>query len=265
MTGTTAIQWSDKTWNPMTGCTRVSAGCDHCYAFALHDMRHAAYQAGKALPAQYSRPFSEIQLFPTRLQDPLKIKKPSKFFVNSMSDLFHSEVPDWFIHKVFDTMREAHWHTFQILTKRAGRLRRFEIDWPANVWMGVSIENDSLTPRANALRECGAKVKFLSCEPLLGPLPSLDLAGIDQVIVGGESGPDARHFDPDWARELRDRCEEKGIAFFFKQMGEAWAREVHAKDRHGGDMEEWPEDLRVRQFPSTPEEEESILSIFKHV
>jgi protein gp37 len=214
-------------------------------------MRHAAYQDGKALPAQYSKPFSEIQLFPTRLQDPLKIKKPSKIFVNSMSDLFHSETPEWFIKAVFDTMREAHWHTFQILTKRAGRLRRLgpQLDWPANVWMGVSIENDSLTPRANALRECGARVKFLSCEPLLEALPSLDLAGIDQVIVGGESGAGARPFDPAWARELRARCEEKEIAFFMKQFGEAWAREVRAKDRHGGEMEEWPEDLRVRQFP----------------
>lgn len=235
----------------MTGCTRVSAGCDHCYAFALHNMRHEAYKAGKQLPKQYSYPFDEIQLFPQRLHDPQKIKKPQKIFVNSMSDLFHSDVPEWFIKAVFDTMREAHWHTFQILTKRAGRLRRLgpQLDWPANVWMGVSIELDNLTPRANALRESGAKVKFLSCEPLLGPLPSLDLSDIDQVIVGGESGQGARPMSLDWVRDLRDRCEREQVAFFMKQMGEVWAKDNRAKERHGGDMEEWPEDLRIHQFP----------------
>lgn len=251
MTGKTPIQWSDMTWNPMTGCTRVSDGCKNCYAFALHDRRHEAYMRGLKMPAQYSKPFSEVQLLPQRLRDPLKVKTPKKIFVNSMADLFHSDVPEEYIRQVFAIMKQAHWHTFQILTKRAGRLRRLgtQLSWPENVWMGVSIENDSLTPRANALRESGAHVKFLSCEPLLGPLPSLDLVGIDQVVVGGESGSDARPFDPAWARELRDRCKNAHVAFFMKQFGQVWAKGHRAKERHGCNMEEWPEDLRIRQFP----------------
>lgn len=228
MTGLSAIQWTDATWNPLTGCTRVTTGCAHCYAFALHDMRHEAYQRlggrypnGRPMPAQYALPFSKVQLLPQRLEEPLRIKQPHRFFVNSMSDLFHSQVPDEYILRVFAVMRAAHWHTFQVLTKRVGRLRRLgpHLHWPDNVWMGVSIEEDALTPRADALREVPAAVRFLSCEPLLGPLPSLDLYGIDWVITGGESGPGARPCQPEWVRDLRDRCQAEGVAFFHKQWG----------------------------------------------
>jgi len=229
MSGLSAIEWTDRTWNPVTGCTRVTAGCDHCYAFSLHDQRHQIYQAnwgrwspqGKLMPAQYAQPFSTVQLLPERLEAPLHIKTPSRIFVNSMADLFHSAVPEDYIWQVFDVMRRASWHTFQILTKRPGRLRRLGsvLPWPANVWIGVSIESDELTPRANAVRHLRAAVRFLSCEPLLGSLPSLDLAGIDWVIVGGESGPMARPCDPAWVRDLRDRCAALAIPFFLKQWG----------------------------------------------
>ncbi len=228
MSGNTAIEWTDRTWNPLTGCTRVSDGCTHCYAFTLHDMRHEVYKRtgavlpnGKTMPKQYALPFSTVQLLPERLEQPLHIKKPTRFFVNSMSDLFHSQVPEEYIRRVFEVMRQADWHIFQVLTKRAGRLRRLgsRLDWPQNVWMGVSIENDLLTPRADALREVPAAVRFLSLEPLLGPLPSLRLDRLHWVIVGGESGPDARPMEEAWAVDLRDRCVAAGIPYFFKQWG----------------------------------------------
>jgi protein gp37 len=184
-------------------------------------MRHEAHQRGMKMAPQYHKPFSEIQLLPQRLEDPLKWQKSSRIFVNSMSDLFHSDVPEEYIRQVFDTMERAFWHTFQILTKRPGRLRRLgpQLNWPENVWMDVSIETDELTPRADAMREVPAAVRFLSCEPLLGPLPSLNLEGIDWCIVGGESGPNARPMNPDWMRDIRDRCQDAGVAFFFKQHG----------------------------------------------
>ncbi len=229
MTGKSGIQWTSSTWNPLTGCTRVTSGCDNCYAFALHDQRYRAYvqyegiypKNGKSMPLQYSKPFSTIQLLPDRLEDPLHVKQPQMFFVNSMSDLFHSQVPDAYIVQIFETMRKADWHIFQILTKRPGRLRRLgqQIQWPTNVWAGVSIELDTLVARADALREIDASVKFLSCEPLLGPLPSLRLEGIDWVIVGGESGPQARRMQEVWATDLRDRCVAADLPFFFKQWG----------------------------------------------
>ncbi|MGB8346590.1 MAG: phage Gp37/Gp68 family protein [Ktedonobacteraceae bacterium] len=230
MTGKSAIEWTTMTWNPITGCTRVSPGCDHCYAFTLHDQRHEAFvkyggaypKNGKPMPKQYAQPFSVIQLLPERLEDPLHIKTPQRIFVNSMSDLFHSRVPEDFIHQVFAIMNAANWHTFQILTKRPGRLRRLEasLAWAKNIGIGVSIENDLFTPRADALRPIRrAGFRFVSCEPLLGPLPSLNLDGIDWVITGGESGPHARPCDPDYVRDLRDRCLAAGVAFFHKQWG----------------------------------------------
>lgn len=229
MSGKTAIEWTNMSWNPVIGCTRVTTGCDHCYAFTLHTMRHEVYQryggiypkTGQPIHRQYALPFTEIQLMPERLEDPLHIKRPQMIFVNSMSDLFHSKVPDDYIFQVFETMRRADWHIFQVLTKRPGRLRRLgpHLSWPPNVWMGVSIETDRMMPRANALRAIPARIKFLSCEPLLGPLPSLNLDGLDWVITGGESGPGARPCDPDWVRDIRDRCLAQGVAFFHKQWG----------------------------------------------
>ncbi len=229
MNSKTTIQWTDRTWNPLTGCTRVTEGCNACYAFTLHDRRHEAYikhggvypKTGKPMPKQYAQSFSVVQLLPERLEDPLRIKTPQRFFVDSMSDLFHSAVPDDYIQQVFEVMRRADWHIFQVLTKRVGRLRRLgqQLTWPPNVWMGVSIETDRLTPRADALREVPAAVRFLSLEPLLGPLPSLRLDRLHWVIVGGESGPDARPMEEAWAVDLRDRCVTAGIPYFFKQWG----------------------------------------------
>jgi protein gp37 len=229
MSGKSSIEWTSATWNPTSGCTRVTAGCDGCYAFTLHDRRHAAYlkyngaypKTGKPMPQQYARSFSEIQLLPERLEWPLHQKQPLRIFVDSMSDLFHSKIPDEYIHQVFEVMLEAHWHTFQVLTKRVGRLRRLgqHLPWAPHIWIGTSIENDLVTARADALRVVPAHIRFLSCEPLLGPLPSLNLDGIHWVITGGESGPSARPCHPDWVRDLRDRCIERGISFFHKQWG----------------------------------------------
>jgi protein gp37 len=215
-------------------------------------MRHAAYEnhhgiypkTGKAMPKQYANPFSKIQLLPERLYDPLHIKTPQRFFVNSMSDLFHSQVPEDYIRQVFEVMRQADWHIFQILTKRAGRLRRLgpHLNWPPNVWMGVSIENDLLTPRADALRDVPAAIRFLSCEPLLGPLPSLCLEGIHWVITGGESGSGARPCDPEWVRDIRDRCVVAGVAFYHKQWGGRTAKSG-GRELDGRTWDEFPQTL----------------------
>ena len=209
-----SIEWTESTWNPVTGCTKISAGCRHCYAermaIRLQAMGQPAYASG-----------FEIALHPEKLRQPLERRKPTTIFVNSMSDLFHEEIPEEFILSLFDTMREAHWHRFQILTKRAWRLEELDnaIEWPDNVWMGVTVEREGYTARIDHLRRTGARVKFLSCEPLLGPLPELNLDGIDWVIVGGESGPDARPMYPEWVRDLRDKCIHAGVPFFFKQSG----------------------------------------------
>lgn len=260
MSGKSAIEWTDLTWNPTTGCTRVTAGCDHCFAFTLHDMPHEVYQRtggvlpnGKPMPKQYSLPFSTIQLLPERLEQPLHIRKPHKIFVDSMSDLFHSQVPEEYIRRVFEVMRQASWHSFQILTKRPARLARLApaLPWSENIWVGTSVELDQLTPRIDLLRPVPTPNRFLSLEPLLGPLPSLDLTGICWVITGGESGPNARPMQAEWVREIRDKCIATNTAFFMKQMGSVWARKYHPTNRHGSEMSKWPEDLRIQDFPST--------------
>jgi protein gp37 len=227
--GTTSIEWTNLTWNPLTGCTRVSEGCNACYAFALHDRRHDLYvknngvwhQNGNPMPKQYAQPFNVIQLLPDRVEQPLYLKAPKRIFVNSMSDLFHKDVPDEYILRVFEVMNRASWHTFQVLTKRPGRLRRMTamLPWSSNICIGVSIESNLFTPRANAVRPLPHAIHMLSLEPLLGPLPSLDLTDIHWVICGGESGPNPRPCDPEWVRDLRDRCLDAGVAFFFKQWG----------------------------------------------
>lgn len=207
------IEWTEATWNPVTGCTQVSPGCANCYA-----MRFA--ERFRDVPGHpYERGF-DLQLRPDRLGQPLKWKKPRTIFVNSMSDLFHPGVPDEYIQQVFEVMREASRHRFQVLTKRSKRLAELspQLPWPENVWMGVSVENQRWTSRIDDLRRTGAKIKFLSCEPLLGPL-ELDLEGIDWVIAGGESGPGARPMDGDWVRGVRDQCVTAETAFFFKQWG----------------------------------------------
>jgi protein gp37 len=209
-----AIEWTESTWNPLTGCSKISAGCRHCYAermaLRLQAMGQPAYTLG-----------FELAMHPGKLSQPLAWRKPSTIFVNSMSDLFHEDVPAEFILQTFATMREACWHRFQVLTKRAERLAEMDrnIDWPDNVWMGVSVERQDYAYRVDHLRRSSARVRFLSCEPLLGALPDLNLEGIDWVIVGGESGPGARPMDLAWVLDLRDQCVRAAVPFFFKQWG----------------------------------------------
>ena len=209
-----AIEWTESSWNPVTGCTKISAGCAHCYA---ERMARRLYAMGQP---NYRNGF-EVTCHPDTLELPLKWKKSQMIFVNSMSDLFHKAVPAEFIGEIFFTMNQARWHTFQILTKRADRLRQLapRLKWTPNVWMGVTVENSAHVDRIDRLREVPAAVRFLSLEPLLGPLPELDLTLIDWVIVGGESGPGARPMDPAWVLDLRDQCLNAGVAFFFKQWG----------------------------------------------
>ena len=208
-----SIEWTDATWNPVTGCIEVSPGCAHCYAKTFAERF-------RGVPGHpYERGF-DLQLRRERLDQPLRWKKPRSIFVNSMSDLFHEDVPDEYIREVFAVMALADHHRFQVLTKRAERLAELapSLPWPAHVWMGVSVENQRWTSRIDHLREVPAAVRFLSCEPLLGPL-ELDLEGIDWVIAGGESGPGARPMQPEWPRGIRDQCGAVGVAFFFKQWG----------------------------------------------
>jgi len=209
-----AIEWTEATWNPVTGCTKTSPGCQNCYAERMALRLQAMGQPN------YRRGF-EVSLHPRTLRLPLTWKKPQMVFVNSMSDLFHEEVPLDFIHKVFDAMHQARWHCYQILTKRSERLVELDpvLPWTPNIWMGVTVENADSTFRIDHLRKAHAAVKFLSLEPLLSPIPRLDLDGIDWVVVGGESGPGARPMEPEWALQVRDRCREAGVPFFFKQWG----------------------------------------------
>ena len=214
MAARSSIEWTESTWNPMTGCTKISPGCKHCYAERMALRLQAMGQPN------YVNGF-KLAVHEHMLELPLTWKKPQMIFVNSMSDLFHEEAPLEFVQMVFDTMRRASWHTFQVLTKRSRRLLEInrEIDWPVNVWMGVSVENQKYTFRIEHLRQTNAHVKFLSLEPLLGPLPDLDLRGIDWVIVGGESGPGARPMAEEWVIDIRDQCLAARAPFFFKQWG----------------------------------------------
>ena len=214
MPARSAIEWTETAWNPVTGCTKVSHGCKHCYAERMA-RRLRAMGAPK-----YRNGFS-VTLHPETVALPLAWKKPAVVFVNSMSDLFHRSVPASFIEAVFDTMNRASRHTFQLLTKRPARAARLagRLTWTPNIWLGASIESERWIGRLEFLRQTGARTKFLSLEPLLGPLPGLDLDGVDWVIVGGESGPGARPMEPNWARSIRDKCLSGGTPFFFKQWG----------------------------------------------
>ena len=209
-----SIEWTEATWNPVTGCTKISPGCKHCYA---ERMAHRLEAMGQA---NYANGF-RLTLQPQMLDLPLRWRRSRTVFVNSMSDLFHRDVPLEFVTRVFDVMRRASWHTFQVLTKRADRLRALDrsLAWAPNIWMGVSVESETYLSRADDLRQTGARTKFLSLEPLLGPLRGLDLRGIDWVIVGGESGPGARPIQAAWVTEIRDHCCEARVPFFFKQWG----------------------------------------------
>lgn len=210
----TSIEWTESTWNPVTGCTKISPGCKHCYA---ERMARRLQMMGQR---NYTNGF-KLTRHEHLLELPLSWKKPQMIFVNSMSDLFHAKVPAAFILSVFDTMSRAAWHTFQVLTKRSERLLELAstIDWPSNVWMGVSVESEKYSFRIDHLRQTTARTKFLSLEPLLGPLPNLDLRGIHWIIVGGESGPGARPVKEEWITDIRDQCLASGVSFFFKQWG----------------------------------------------
>lgn len=209
-----SIEWTETTWNPVTGCSKVSFGCKNCYA---ERMAHRLQAMGLE---KYRNAFS-VTMHPSVLDLPLKWKKPRLVFVNSMSDLFHEDVTTDFIGRVFDTMNRADHHTFQVLTKRPERAVELseQLAWTPNIWLGVSIENARWQYRLNFLKQTGAMLKFLSLEPLLGPLTEICLDGIDWAIVGGESGPGARAVDPQWVREIRDNCLRSKVAFFFKQWG----------------------------------------------
>jgi protein gp37 len=208
------IEWTEATWNPVTGCTKISPGCDHCYAERLALRLQAMGQPN------YSNGF-ELTVQERMLELPLKWKTPQIIFVNSMSDLFHKDVPTEYIHRVFDVMKRARQHRFQVLTKRSQRLQRLspDLSWAPNIWMGVSVENSDYKFRIDHLRETAAHVKFLSLEPLLGPLVALNLKDIDWAIVGGESGPGARVMRQEWVLDIRNQCQVAGVPFFFKQWG----------------------------------------------
>lgn len=228
------IEWTDSTWNPVTGCTKISAGCKHCYAQRMAKRLQAMGQPN------YRNGF-ELTMHDHMVDLPKSWKKPKRIFVNSMSDLFHADVPLEFILRVFETMREANWHQYQVLTKRADRLEELnsELPWADQIWMGTSVENDKVRWRIDCLRNTSAAVKFLSLEPLIGALKDLDLTGIDWVIVGGESGAGARPMNPEWARDLRDQCQEQGVAFFFKQWGGV-QKSKHGRELDGRTWDEYP-------------------------
>ncbi len=208
------IEWTDATWNPVTGCNKVSPGCKLCYAERLAKRL-------KAIGMVKYRNGFEVTCHPEALSIPLRWRKPRTIFVNSMSDLFHEQIPDKFVRDVFEVMERAHWHRYQVLTKRPERLATLgsQLPWPEQIWLGVSVESERYAHRIDLLRESGAAIKFLSLEPLLEPLPNLKLDGIDWVIVGGESGPGARPMAEDWALEIRNQCQEAGVPFYFKQWG----------------------------------------------
>lgn len=288
MGASSAIAWTDASWNVVVGCSRVSAGCDGCYAArdAAGRLRsHPVYAGLSVRPADggLARFTGEVRFIEDRLGVPLRWRRSRMVFVNSMSDLFHPGVSDGQIARVFAVMAVAGWHTYQVLTKRPARARALldspvfldqvqatvgELGgdalsvaerWPLpHVWLGTSIEADRFVFRARDLRETSAAVRFLSLEPLIGAVPSLDLEGIDWVIAGGESGPRARAMDPGWVRDIRDRCAETGVALFVKQAGVVLAGQWGCKRRAGGEPAEWPEEFRVRQFPGRAMTKEEI-------
>ncbi|MGP0089633.1 MAG: DUF5131 family protein [Xanthobacteraceae bacterium] len=240
MADKSAIEWTDATWNPVTGCTKITRGCDNCYAARFAER-------WRGIP---DHPFStgfDLTLRPERLEQPIKWKRPRMIFVNSMSDLFHKEVPSSFVDQVFDTMEAADWHIFQVLTKRSSLMRDYlrerygDARGPGHIWCGVSVEDAQAKARILHLRKSPAGVRFLSIEPLIGAMGAVNLSGIDWVIAGGESGPGARPIHLEWVREIRDQCQAQNVAFFFKQWG-------GLRPKSGGrelDGREWSE------FPAT--------------
>ena len=218
MADKSGIEWTDATWNPVTGCTKVSPGCDHCYAETFAER-------WRGTPGHAYEQGFDLTLRPTRLDQPIRWQRPRRIFVNSMSDLFHKDIPSEYIGQVFDTMEQADWHIYQVLTKRSSLMRRFvqqryaDRKVPSHIWLGVSVEGPAQLSRVRHLQDTPATCRFLSCEPLLACLGPMDLSGIHWVIVGGESGSGHRPMDPDWARSIRDQCIATHVPFFFKQWG----------------------------------------------
>lgn len=237
------IEWTEVTWNPVTGCDRVAAGCDNCYALTLAKRLQAmgAEKYQNDGDPRTSGPGFDVTIHPKALAQPLKWRSPKVVFVNSMSDLFHARVPVAFIQDVFDVMEATPQHTYQALTKRAHRMERVagKLRWPKNLWMGVSVESNDVADRIDHLRHVPAATRFLSCEPLLSPLPQLGLDDIDWVIVGGESGPKARPMEAEWAREIRDQCLDAEVAFFFKQWGGRTPK-VNGRELDGRTWDQYP-------------------------
>lgn len=245
MSSSTAIEWTDATWNPVTGCTRISAGCDNCYAERFSERF-------RGLPGHPFEHGFDLQLRPERLDQPLRWRTPKMIFVNSMSDLFHKQVPYSFVDRVFETMEKAPWHQFQVLTKRSSRLRdylngRYPNDpVPSHIWVGVSIEDGTKKSRVRHIQETNASVRFLSIEPLLGPIGDINLSSIHWVIVGGESGPHARPMQPEWARQVRDQCKAAKVPFFFKQWG-GLRPKSGGRLLDGREWSQWPKRIMVRE------------------
>jgi protein gp37 len=233
------IEWTDATWNPVTGCDKISPGCKHCYAEKMANRL-------KLMGQKNYRNGFEVSLQPHMLDLPLRWTRPKRIFVNSMSDLFHLDVPLSYIKDVFDVMHRAHWHQFQVLTKRAERIEELspKLEWASNIWMGVSVENDHYAYRIDHLRKTAAQVKFLSIEPLIGPIGALNLRGIDWVIVGGESGPSARPMNAEWVTGIRNQCRRAKVAFFFKQWGGVQKKKT-GRTLEGRTWDEMPADAAL--------------------
>lgn len=251
MSSESRIEWTEQTWNPMTGCTKVSAGCKHCYAEVMARRLQAMGASG------YERGF-RLTVHPERLLQPLRRKKPTTYFVNSMSDLFHAGVSDGYLDRVFDVIEATPQHTYQVLTKRAERLPEYfsRRTCPSNMWLGVSVENRRHgVPRIDYLRDIPARIRFLSVEPLLEDVGPLNLDGIHWVIVGGESGPKARPMKPEWADAVRDQCEAAGVAFFFKQWGQ-WGADGKRRSKKANGRElagrTWDQYPKAAKRPPVP-------------
>jgi protein gp37 len=244
MADRSTIEWTEATWNPVTGCTKVSAGCDNCYAETFAER-------WRGIPGHPYEQGFDLRFWPDRLDQPRRWRRPRVIFVNSMSDLYHQRVPASYVERVLETIRDTPQHTYQVLTKRPGKMasvmRRLQPDALPNLWLGTSIEDDDWVARADHLRDTPAAVRFLSLEPLLGPVPSLDLTGIDWVIVGGESGPRHRPIEQHWVTEIRDRCLDAGVPFFFKQWG-------GVRPKSGG------RELEGRAWDEMPTLQQSVLA-----
>lgn len=244
MSNHSAIEWTETTWNPVTGCTKISHGCKFCYAERLSKRL-------RAMGVDKYRDGFSIAVHESTLKDPLNWRKPRLVFVNSMSDLFHKSVPLTFIRSVFEVMNRASQHTFQVLTKRPSRVAKVDsqLNWTPNIWLGTSIESERWLGRLTWLKQTSARTKFLSLEPLLGPLPDVQFEGIDWVIVGGESGPGARPMDADWVRKLRDNCVQHGVPFFFKQWGGVFKKRT-GRTLDNRTWDQMPESIQSSEKPS---------------